>query len=102
MERHREEIAKKSKMGEKDFEQLLSILLGKVQVVPKEALLRHKEKANEMVAKIDPDDAIFVACALEYPGSAIWSDDKKLKRLAKVKVMNTKEVIEMIYGKFNP
>jgi len=46
--------------------------------------------------EIDPKDTIFLATALSVEGSAIWSNDKHLKRQSLVKCYSTKEIIELI------
>jgi len=53
----------------------------------------------EIVKDIDPDDVLFVACALAHPNSVIWSDDKKLKSQSKVKILNTRDIINFLEGK---
>lgn len=87
--KHKGELLQKSGMPAEEFNALLDILLEKVIIVPAEALLRHRKEAWDLVKDIDPDDAVFVACALAFPGSVIWSDDKHLKGIGKVKVLNT-------------
>jgi len=92
MERHIEELLKKSKLPRREFGMLLSILLKKVVIVPNDALLPFRRKALEIVKDIDQDDVLFVACALAYPESVIWSNDKKLKTQKSVKILNTGEI----------
>ncbi|MBI2574581.1 hypothetical protein HYV82_01730 [Candidatus Woesearchaeota archaeon] len=70
----------------------------KVVVVPEEVLEAHKERAIELVRDIDLDDALFIACALAYPKSVIWSDDKKLKRQNAIKILNTAEMMNLFKG----
>jgi predicted nucleic acid-binding protein len=96
MEEHKHELIEKSKMDSNDFEKLLQLILKKVHIVPKEALATHKEQAMEIVKDIDLDDALFIACAMAYPGSVIWSDDRKLKKQNKVKILNTTEIINIL------
>ncbi|MFH1306567.1 MAG: PIN domain-containing protein [Candidatus Micrarchaeota archaeon] len=96
MKKHEEELVMKSHMKEKDFDKLLGLILKKVIIVPKEAFLKHRKKALDIVGKIDPDDAVFIACALEYQDCIIWSDDKKLKKITQIKVLNTKEIIQIL------
>lgn len=96
MEKHKDELLKKSCMDEKNFNELLQLILKKVMIVPNDALYLYKKKALEIVKQIDPDDAVFIACALIYPGSIIWSDDRKLKKQTKVKVINTQEIMEIL------
>tara|TARA_Y100000310_G_scaffold345402_1_gene464544 strand:- start:52630 stop:53049 length:420 start_codon:yes stop_codon:yes gene_type:complete len=96
MKKHQKLLLKKSKLVEKDFNELLRLLLTKVVIVPNEVLAKHKEMANQIVADIDPNDVLFFACALAFPNSIIWSDDKKLKNQTKIIIINTKEMINFI------
>jgi len=99
MEEHKQELLNKSKMNKEEFEILLSLILKKVIVVPYETLSPFKDKALKLVKDIDKDDIIFVACALAYKDSIIWSDDKGLKKLKNIKVLNTREIINYIMKK---
>ena len=99
MEKHKEELLKKSKMKSKDFNNLLSLLLGKVLIVPTNSLYKYKKQAYEIVKEIDPGDVLFIACALAYPQSFLWSDDKKLRRQSIVPILNTREMFYYIYRK---
>ncbi|MCX6706730.1 MAG: PIN domain-containing protein [Candidatus Woesearchaeota archaeon] len=96
MEKHKDELLNKSGLDEKSFNELLQLILKKVMIVPNDVLHPYKEEALEIVRQIDPDDAIFIACALAYPDSIIWSDDKKLKNQAKIKVINTQKIIDIL------
>jgi predicted nucleic acid-binding protein len=55
-------------------------------------------EAKELVKNIDTDDKIFVACALAYPNSILWSNDHRLKAIREITVKNTKEVIQLSQG----
>jgi len=98
MEKHKDKLFKKSGMSSMDFDRLLNLILKKVSIVPNEALYPYRKEALEIIEDIDPDDVIFIACALVHPDSTIWSDDKRLKNQTKVRIMNTKEMME----KLNP
>mgnify|MGYP001559791109 FL=1 len=99
MQKHKEEILKKSRMSEEDFNKLLQLILKKVVIVPNEVLIPYRNEAFEIVKNIDPDDVLFVACALAYPNSIIWSNDGKLKKQSRVKVLNTQEIIKIQKGR---
>ncbi|MEK6900984.1 MAG: PIN domain-containing protein [Nanoarchaeota archaeon] len=96
MENHKQELMQKSKMDSGDFERLLQLLLKKCFIVPQEVLTTYREKALGIVQNIDPDDAVFIACAMAYPKSVIWSDDQKLKEQNEVKIINTTEMMEYL------
>ena len=101
MEIHKTELLTKSKMKEKDFEELLNLLLRKVIIIPNEVLSHYKKEAYQIIKDIDPDDAIFIACALAFTDSVLWSDDKKLKQQSKVRIINTNEIYSLVYSKKN-
>ena len=96
MEKHKEELFKKSRMNIEDFNKLLQLLLQKVVIVPNEVLYSRRKEAVEIIKDIDPNDAIFLACALAYPDTILWSEDKRLKMQTKIKVLNTKEIKELL------
>ncbi len=95
MEEHLDELLQKSKLSKQDFNALLTIILKKVAIVPNEVLLPHRQKALNIVKNIDKDDVLFIACALAYSDSVIWSNDKKLKNQKVVRVLNTDEFSDL-------
>jgi len=99
LEKHKTELLKKSGMKRKSFETLLNLLLQKVLIVSTDVLFQYKTQAYELVKDIDPDDTLFIACALTYPESIIWSDDKKLKQQHKINILNTVEMYWILYDK---
>jgi predicted nucleic acid-binding protein len=99
MEKHKRELQIKSRMTPEEFKLLLSYLLLKVSVVPTNSLIQYKKQAYEIVKDIDPNDVLFIACALAYPQSFLWSDDKKLRRQSIVPILNTREMYYYLYRK---
>ena len=96
LEKHKDELMSKSRMEKEDFDALLHLLLSKMIIVPTTSLKPHKEEAVSIIRNIDMDDAVFIACALAYPGSIIWSDDKKLKLQQRIRVFNSSEIKEVL------
>ncbi len=92
MRKHKKELVNKSKMNEENFNLLLKIIVKKLKIVSNKELLMHAKTALEIVKNIDINDALFVACALVYENSIIWSEDKQLKKQNFVKIMNTEEI----------
>lgn len=93
-EKHKSYLIEKSNISIEDFNKLLELILSKVTIIPPEVLQKHKSEALNIVKDIDKDDVIFFACALAYPGSAIWSDDKALKKQHAIKIFNTSEMLK--------
>ena len=100
MEEHKKELLDKSGLKIGEFNNLLELILKKVEIVPNEILKKYKQKALEIVKNIDVTDALFVACALAYSNSLIWTEDKRLKEQDKIKICNTKEIINLLKLKF--
>ena len=96
MIKHKDELLMKSKMNSGDFNKLLKLLMKKVIIMPNNTIASYKAESLKIIGKIDQNDAIFIACALAYQDSIIWSDDKKLKEQNKVIILNTKEIISFI------
>ncbi len=97
VEKYKSDLLKKSEMGENEFKKLLELILKKVMVISTELLDPfYDESANLAESVESPEDQLFFACALAYPNSVIWSNDKKLKRQTKVKIITTPEIISLL------
>ncbi len=94
VERNKEEIIGKSGLSEGEFNTLLLEIREDMEIVPSEEI-RQKEKAREIMDKIDAEDTIFIALALSTSNDGIWSDDKHFKKQNIIKVYTTTEIIEM-------
>lgn len=99
MEKHKSELLIKSKMQENEFNCLLQILLKRVIIIPNEKLIPYRKEAYDIIKDIDPNDAIFIASALAYSNSFLWTDDKKLKKQNRVNILETKDMIRLIEDK---
>ncbi len=95
MEGHMDELLEKSKLSRQDFNSLLSILLKKVAIVSNEVLLPYRQRALDIIKNIDKDDVLFIACALAYSDSVIWSNDKRLKNQKIIRILNTDEIANL-------
>tara|TARA_Y100000310_G_C20696549_1_gene826132 strand:- start:931 stop:1350 length:420 start_codon:yes stop_codon:yes gene_type:complete len=91
-EKHKDELFRKSDSEREELELLLILILKKCIIIPDEVLSKFCKKAEILVKDIDLGDTVFVACALAYPGSVIWSDDKALKGVKGVRVLNSSEI----------
>lgn len=93
IERHREEIIKRSGLSSKEFDILLLRLLNYVKVIPTHIIFPYRKRASEIIEKIDPEDVIFIATALAF-NAAIWSNDKHFKKQKIIRVLTTKELLD--------
>ena len=95
-EKHKDEIFRKSEMSADEFNRLLALILRKVIIIPSEVLEPYRREAEEMVKDIDANDTLFIACALAYKGSILWSNDSNLKKQSRIKIINTAEAMEFL------
>jgi predicted nucleic acid-binding protein len=96
LEKHKDELMEKSGLNNREFSQLLHLIIKKVLIVPSNRLNSHRNEAVKIVKDIDIDDVLFIACALAYSNSIVWSDDKKLKKQTRIKVLNTAEIRKLL------
>ena len=94
--KHENYILSKTQLSKEEFNRLIKKILEYINIVEIEKIINHKEKADKIIGDIDKDDVLLVACALAYPGSIIWSEDKHFKLQNKIRVYNTKEFISVI------
>lgn len=87
--KYEELILEKTRRTREDFVKIMKIIPDIIRVIPKNNYLRLISKA----IKISPDenDAHYFALALKL-NCGIWSNDKKLKEQAEVKVHSTVEL----------
>ncbi|HZX12377.1 MAG TPA: PIN domain-containing protein [Candidatus Nanoarchaeia archaeon] len=99
--RYKHDLAPKPKLTEDDFEEILRLLLNCVRIIPNEQILPYRNEAWELVKDHSPEDVMFIACALAFESSILWSDDKKLKRQNKVTVLNTSEILKILNNRWS-
>ncbi len=97
---HKEELAEKLGLNKGKLEFILNNLLKNVKIVPTILLEEYKQEATELMKNLDIDDILFIACALKYPNSSIWSNDKNLRKQNKIRIFSTKEILELINSEF--
>jgi predicted nucleic acid-binding protein len=87
-----QEILSKTHRSKKDFSILLSIFERRIKFLPREEFNDFIPQALEIL-KENPKDAPYVALALKF-NCLIWSEDKGLKKHARIKVLNTAELFK--------
>lgn len=96
LEKYKYVLLNKSGMSKKEFEELFYLIMNKVLIISEESLNKYKEEAFNIIKDIDVNDVLFVACTLAYSNAILWSNDKRLKNQKIIKVLNTKELIDIL------
>jgi len=91
---YKTDIMRKAKINEKQFYTLLLRLLKYVKIIPLDIINSFREEAHEIMGKIDKEDTIFIATALAF-NCPIWSDDKHFQKQNKIKILTTKDIIDL-------
>jgi predicted nucleic acid-binding protein len=86
-------IAEKSGTSPHRVEQFIDLLFQYIAVVPAREFHPSIEAAEAAIGETDPDDVLYVACALGID-AAIWSDDTDFDEQAVVEIYSTGDVID--------
>jgi len=86
-------IVEKSGMELERVRQFIDLLFQCIETVPASEFYPYIEEADEAIGDTDPDDVLYVACALARD-AGVWSDDSDFEGQNLVPVFNTHGVIE--------
>ncbi len=86
-------IVEKSGMSSDRVQQFIDLLFQYIETVPASEFYPHIEEADETIGDTDPDDVLYVACALARD-ACVWSDDSDFDEQDLVRVLTTSKVIE--------
>ena len=92
LEKHKQEILEKFSLNETQHLLILSLLKTTIKFVNETEYKEELLKAKQITP--DPDDIDFFALSLKL-NCPIWSNDKKLKNQTEVKILSTKEIIDL-------
>jgi predicted nucleic acid-binding protein len=95
-EKYYDIIIEKSELDIPKFNVVMESLFSKLTLVQDHVLFPYIPKSLALLKDIDIDDFLFIACALAYPDSILWSNDKALKKQNVVQILNTQEIIEKL------
>ena len=93
IENYTELIAEKSGMSPDRVEQFIDLLFQYIEVVPAREFHPSIEAAEAAIGETDPDDVLYVACALATD-AAVWSDNTDFDEQAVVETYSTSDVID--------
>ncbi len=91
--KYKEELCMKANLTNDSFELLLSILFEKITIIPKEEYSEYLEESKSMLNH--KEDAPFLALAFALNTEGIWTDDKGFKDQNKMKILTTKDMVEL-------
>ncbi|MGM0590474.1 MAG: PIN domain-containing protein [Halobacteriota archaeon] len=93
IENYEDLIVEKSGMEPDRVAQFIDLLFQYIEVVPASEFYPAIERADEAIGDTDPDDVLYLACAIACD-AAIWSDDSDFYEQNRVETYSTSDVIE--------
>ena len=90
---HLKEIILKSKLSREEIFTFIVIISNKIRFYKTKEYIEYLNRSIKLVT--DLDDIDYFALALKL-NCSIWSEDKEFKKQNKVKVFNTKELMDEI------
>jgi predicted nucleic acid-binding protein len=92
IENYEELIVEKSGMTPDRVAQFINLLFQYIEVVPASEFYPYIEQAEEVIGDTDPDDVLYLACALATDAD-VWSDDSDFEEQDVVGTHSTSNVI---------
>ncbi|SIS01554.1 PIN domain-containing protein [Natronorubrum thiooxidans] len=93
LENYTELIVEKSGMAPDRVAQFIDLLFQYIKIVPASEFYPYIEEADAAIGDTDPDDVLYVACALATDAD-IWSDDSDFEQQDVVEAHSTSNVID--------
>jgi len=93
---HLEEVCKKNGVSRDKNLDILQRLQKHVRIVEIDDESGVQEEAEDLMRKIDPDDAPVIAAALSVDCDGIWSEDPHLLKQDMVRIWRTRDLIQFI------
>lgn len=96
IEKYESLLIDKSGLSKEEVWEIIKKLCKYITLIPDEVLRPYIYEGLKLIGESDEEDSLFIASALAYQGSIIWSDDKHFKNQDKIKVYTTKELIGLL------
>ena len=93
VENYEDLIMEKSGMEPDRVAQFIDLLFQYIEVVPADDFYPAIERAEQAIGDTDPDDVLYLACAIARNGD-IWSDDSDFDEQGLVETYSTSDVID--------
>ena len=92
IERHEDELIKKSGLTRHRFHQIMNILKKHLTIVSTEEFIGHYPDAFNAMKNIDETDAPFVALSLSFVNDGVWTNDSHFDKQSLVRVWSTADM----------
>ena len=87
-----EMVSEKSGLSPAAVDELIELLFERIDVVPRPVVLESLQEAARIMRNTDPDDAVYLAAAIERDAH-LWSDDGDYEEQDVVPVATTGDIV---------
>jgi predicted nucleic acid-binding protein len=100
IEKHKEELKKKTKLSDKEFKILLALIFEHIEIIPKSEYDDFMNSCKDLIS--DPDDVPHLAACIASKAYGIWAHDPIFKEQQKVKVLTNIDMLKISGKARNP
>lgn len=93
IEEHKDELKKKAKLTEEEFEILLALFLERITIIPQQEYAAFIDKCKEDIS--DKSDTPHLAVCFAVNAEGIWTHDPHFKEQKKFKVFTNIDMLNM-------
>lgn len=93
IEEHKEELKKKTKLTDEEFEILLALIFEQIDIIPKSEYEDFLNKSKSLIS--DPDDVPHLAACFASKADGIWAHDPHFKKQDKFKVFTNIDMLRI-------
>lgn len=99
IKKYEKHILKKSGLNEASYTCILTDLFKYVQLLSADEIKQNWDEAKRVMEHIDEEDVVFIAAALSLKDAIIWLDDSDFEKQNKIKIVKTRDMINLLFSK---
>lgn len=96
LEKHKNTLIKKANINEAEFDEMVSLLLENIEVVPESKIKTKFKEAEDVMKNIDIKDSPFIATALSIECDGLLTFDEHFQKQNKIKIFKIKDLIKIL------
>ena len=93
IEKHKDELKKKTKLSDEEFDVLLALLFERVTIIPRSEFEGFIYQCRNEIS--DPDDVPHLAACVATKAEGIWAHDPHFKEQKKVRVFTNIDMLSI-------
>ena len=96
LEKHKNTLIKKSNINAAEFDEMVSLLLENIEVVPEPKIKAKFKEAEDVMKDIDIKDSPFIATVLSIECDGLLTFDEYFQKQNKIKIFKIKDMINIL------